>query len=148
MQLLPFTFQVLNIEGYTSDTCKQVSDLSNTLDYPDHYGAPLIKSFDCKNNRNNDGKGCLFIVDTADDSILGVQQSKLRWERSEALANVIATEFIDLPLADSEGALESEMKGKSGKFAIRKSQRFQQNCTRRTYYIHDNLLVMVGEAYN
>lgn len=66
----------------------------------------------------------MFIVDTADDSILGVQQSKLRWERSEALANVIATEFIDLPLADSEGALESEMKGKSGKFLIRKSQRF------------------------
>lgn len=44
-----------------------------------------------------------------------MQQSKLRWTRSEALANVIATEFIDLPLADSEGELENEMKGKTGK---------------------------------
>ena len=31
------------------------------------------------------------------------------------MANVVATEFIDLPLADSEGTLENEMKGGNGK---------------------------------
>ncbi|XP_075146170.1 ER membrane protein complex subunit 1 isoform X2 [Haematobia irritans] len=107
----------LNIDGYTTDTCQQVSELTNILPYPDHYGSPVIKSFDCKMNRNNDGKGCLFVIDTKDDSILAVQQSKFRWTRSEALANVIATEFIDLPLADSEGELENEMKGKTADIA-------------------------------
>lgn len=93
-------------------------ELSNSIPYPEHYGQPLLRTFDCKSNRNNDGKGCLFIFDTADDSILAVQQSKFRWTRNEALANVIASEFIDLPLADSEGELENEMKGKTGKFLL------------------------------
>ncbi|XP_013108994.2 ER membrane protein complex subunit 1 isoform X2 [Stomoxys calcitrans] len=104
----------LNIDGYISESCQQITELTNSMPYPDHYGSPVIKSFDCKMNRNNDGKGCLFITDTSDDSILAVQQSKFRWTRSEALANIIATEFIDLPLADSEGELEKEMKGKAG----------------------------------
>ncbi|XP_073827730.1 ER membrane protein complex subunit 1 isoform X1 [Musca autumnalis] len=104
----------LVIDGYTMDSCQQVSDLSHSLLYPEHYGPAQIKTFDCKVNRNSDGKGCLFVADTSDDSILAVQQSKFRWTRSEALANVIATEFIDLPLADSEGELENEMKGKTG----------------------------------
>ena len=108
--------KVLNIEGYYTDTCQPIVELSNSVTYPEHYGAPTLRAFDCKTNRNNDGKGCLFIIDTTDDSILAVQQSKFRWTKSEALANVIATEFIDLPLADSEGELENEMKGKTGEY--------------------------------
>lgn len=107
----------LNIEGYSAETCQTITDLSNSVAYPDHYGTPTLRTFDCKINRNNDGKGCLFIIDTTDDSILAVQQSKFRWTKSEALANVIATEFMDLPLADSEGALENEMKGKTADIA-------------------------------
>ncbi|XP_023300115.2 ER membrane protein complex subunit 1 isoform X2 [Lucilia cuprina] len=104
----------LNIEGYMAETCQPVTELSNSVAYPEHYGPATLRTFDCKANRNNDGKGCLFIFDTTDDSVVAVQQSKIRWSKSEALANVIASEFIDLPLADSEGELENEMKGKTG----------------------------------
>lgn len=107
--------QVLQIKAFDADTCEPIVELSNTLDYPSFYGRPELKTFDCKQKRNNDGKSCLFILSTVDEAILGIQQNKLRWVREEALANIVATEFIDLPLADSEGALENEMKGKSGK---------------------------------
>lgn len=40
---------------------------------------------------------------------------KIVWSREESLANIVAAEFIDLPLADVEGAIESEMKSKPGK---------------------------------
>lgn len=44
---------------------------------------------------------------------MAVQHGRVRWSR-ESLANVIDSQFVDLPLADTEGTLENEMKGKAG----------------------------------
>ena len=116
--------QNLDIKVHAADSCEELKDLAQSRAYSsDVYGTPSLNSFDCKQKRQNDGKGCLFLLDTVDDAILAVQQSKLRWSREEALANVVATEFIDLPLADTEGTLESEMKGKSGKLTSCSAQK-------------------------
>lgn len=40
---------------------------------------------------------------------------KMKWVREEALANIVAIEMIDLPLADFEGSIESELQNKDGK---------------------------------
>lgn len=79
-------------------------------------GIPNLKAFDCKSSRNSNDENCLFIFDTTDDSIVAVRRSKILWIRSEALANVVSAEFVDLPLTDNEGVLENEMKGKAGKY--------------------------------
>lgn len=90
--------------------------MQNVVDYPHHNGLPTLQTFDCTPGRA-DGKGCVFILSTTDESILAVQQNKIRWAREESLTNIVAVEFIDLPLADEEGAIESEMKNKPGDIA-------------------------------
>lgn len=74
-----------------------------------------MRSFDCKLKRAADGKNCLFLFATSAESIVAVQQGRVRWAREESLANIIDSQFLDLPLADTEGTLENEMKGKAGK---------------------------------
>lgn len=40
---------------------------------------------------------------------------KAKWVREEALASIVAIEMIDLPLADFEGSIQSELQNKDGK---------------------------------
>lgn len=107
---------VLTITAINSKTCENIKELENNVVLPNYYGEPKLQSFDCVPGRNN-GKGCVFIFSTSDEAILAVQQNKIRWAREESLANIVAVEFIDLPLADEEGAIESEMKNKPGDIA-------------------------------
>ncbi|XP_004529245.1 ER membrane protein complex subunit 1 isoform X1 [Ceratitis capitata] len=98
---------VLQIRGHYLDSCEAVPEMAINMDYPDYYGTPELKTFACVSQ----SKGCWYILGTDDESILAVNKGKLRWERQESLANIVASEFIDLPLADAEGTLENEMKG-------------------------------------
>lgn len=107
---------VLTINAFNSRTCENIKELENVVALPNYYGEPTLQSFDCVSGRN-DGKGCAFIFSTSDEAILSIQQNKIRWAREESLANIVAVEFIDLPLADEEGAIESEMKNKNGDIA-------------------------------
>lgn len=45
-------------------------------------------------------------------------EGKIKWTRQEALARIVAIEMIDLPLSDSEGSIENELKNKDGKFVF------------------------------
>lgn len=117
---------MLKLQGYRWPNCSPILEVSNSLQYPEEYGQPVLKAFDCKdskrdnNNNEGGGNGCLYILATEDDSILAIQKSRIRWVRDEALANVVASEFIDLPVVDDEGALENEIKSKTtGKFLIK-----------------------------
>ncbi|XP_062126343.1 ER membrane protein complex subunit 1 isoform X1 [Drosophila sulfurigaster albostrigata] len=103
----------LKINAVYLDNCSPVPELQMSLAFAEHYGTPSLHSFDCKLKRNGDGKSCLFLFGTSAESIVAVQQGRVRWAREESLANVIDTQFIDLPLADTEGTLENEMKGKA-----------------------------------
>lgn len=40
---------------------------------------------------------------------------KIRWIREDSLANIAAIEIVDLPLSDSEGSIEDQMKNSNGK---------------------------------
>ncbi|XP_017021485.1 ER membrane protein complex subunit 1 isoform X1 [Drosophila kikkawai] len=107
---------ILKINAVYLDNCSPVAELEQGVPFPEHFGTPSLNSFDCKLKRNGEGKGCLFLFSTSAESILAVQGGRIRWSREEALANVIDTQFVDLPLADTEGTLENEMKGKAVDF--------------------------------
>ncbi|XP_067615337.1 ER membrane protein complex subunit 1 isoform X2 [Eurosta solidaginis] len=126
----------LQIRGHYADSCEPVPDMTINMDYPDYYGNPTLKTFACTSNR----KGCMYILGTEDEAILAVRQSKLLWVRQESFANVVASEFIDLPLADSEGTLENEMKGNTGDIA----SAFIRRMTTQAMQIKSIFLHVVG----
>lgn len=39
---------------------------------------------------------------------------KIKWTREDSLANIAAIEIVDLPLSDSEGAIEDQLNNKNG----------------------------------
>lgn len=110
-------FQTLKINAVYADNCSPVPELESSLAFSVHYGTPSLRSFDCKLKRSGDGKQCLFLFATSAESIVAVQQGRVRWAREESLANIIDSQFIDLPLADTEGTLENEMKEIAGELS-------------------------------
>lgn len=40
---------------------------------------------------------------------------KIKWIREESLSEIAAVEMVDLPLADSEGAIEKQLKSDNGR---------------------------------
>ncbi|SPP84058.1 ER membrane protein complex subunit 1 isoform X2 [Drosophila guanche] len=127
----------LKIGAVYLDNCSPVPELQQTLQFPEHFGTPTLNSFDCKLKRNGDGKSCMFVFSTSAESIVAVQQGKVRWSREESLANVIDSQFMDLPLADTEGTLESEMKGKAGDIASAFLRRISTQAVQiRSLFLH------------
>ncbi|XP_039750200.1 ER membrane protein complex subunit 1 isoform X2 [Pararge aegeria] len=58
---------------------------------------------------------CRLLVNAADDALHLMQQGgRSLWTREEALANVVTAEFVDLPVSDTEAAIESEFDQKEG----------------------------------
>lgn len=43
-----------------------------------------------------------------------INAGKIKWIREESLADIAAIEMIDLPLSDSEGAIEKQLKSDNG----------------------------------
>lgn len=41
---------------------------------------------------------------------------KWKWTREDSLANIVAINIVDLPLANSEGTIEEQLKNKNGKY--------------------------------
>lgn len=41
---------------------------------------------------------------------------KIKWIREESLADIALVEMVDLPLADSEGSIEKQLKSDNGMF--------------------------------
>ncbi|XP_011184855.2 ER membrane protein complex subunit 1 isoform X2 [Zeugodacus cucurbitae] len=124
---------VLQIRGHYVDSCEPVSEMTINMDYPDQYGTPTLKTFACASQT----RGCLYVLGTEDESILAVNKGKLRWARDESLANIVASEFIDLPLADAEGTLENEMKGNTGDIASAFSRRISTQAMQiKSIFLH------------
>ncbi|KAH8369163.1 hypothetical protein KR009_003087 [Drosophila setifemur] len=134
------TLGILKINAVYLDNCSPVAELEQSLHFPEHFGIPQLNSFDCKQKKSGDGKGCLFLFGTNAESIVAVQQGRIRWSREESLANVIDSQFVDLPLADSEGTLENEMKGEAGDIA----SAFLRRITTQAVQIRSLFLHVVG----
>ncbi|XP_068622538.1 ER membrane protein complex subunit 1 [Battus philenor] len=74
---------------------------------------------------------CRIVVLGADDALHLMQQGgRVLWSREEALANVVAVEFVDLPVSETDAAIESEFDQKEGSiwaaFTRRLQSQFQQ----------------------
>ncbi|XP_039489831.1 ER membrane protein complex subunit 1 isoform X2 [Drosophila santomea] len=131
---------ILKINALYLDNCAPAAELEQSLPFPKHFGTPSLNNFDCKQKRNGEGKNCLFLFSTTSESIVAVQQGRVRWSREEALANVIDSQFVDLPLADTEGTLENEMKGKAGDIA----SAFLRRITTQAVQIRSLFLHVIG----
>ncbi|KMZ02092.1 ER membrane protein complex subunit 1 isoform X2 [Drosophila simulans] len=131
---------ILRINALYLDNCAPVAELEQSLPFPEHFGTPSLSNFDCKQKRNGEGKSCLFLFSTTSESIVAVQQGRVRWSREESLANVIDSQFVDLPLADTEGTLENEMKGKAGDIA----SAFLRRITTQAVQIRSLFLHVIG----
>ncbi|XP_052754420.1 ER membrane protein complex subunit 1 [Galleria mellonella] len=89
-----------------------------------HIPEPEISAAMCSAAREN--HVCRVLVTGADDASHLMQQGgRLLWTREEALANVVAVEFVDLPVSDLDAAIESEFDQKEGSIWSAFSRRLQ-----------------------
>lgn len=92
----------LDVEIYCSE---KISSNSLTLKTQIAFSNILIKSCFCKGSVPS----CFCLISTKDHTALFVStQGKVVWMREEALANIVATEFVDLPVSDVDAAIEKE----------------------------------------
>ncbi|XP_059616170.1 ER membrane protein complex subunit 1 isoform X2 [Phlebotomus argentipes] len=91
-------------------------DVEMTVPLPDSLGTPTIKAVKCRRKTDSQPLACRILLDTEDNSIVLLQQGKVKWTREEALSHVVAVEMVDLPLSDDEGAIEDEFNSKDGDF--------------------------------
>lgn len=80
----------------------------------DHLSRPEVSDAGIRRNKRGD---LIFRIlwTTEDGALILSQSSKVKWIREESLADIVALEMIDLPLSDSEGAIEKQLKTKTGK---------------------------------
>lgn len=67
---------------------------------------PAILATDCT-YQSMKAKMCKYILSSEDHSISLLQQ-KVAWIREEALASIVAVEFIELPMSERDRAIETE----------------------------------------
>uniref|UniRef100_U5ER11 ER membrane protein complex subunit 1 n=1 Tax=Corethrella appendiculata TaxID=1370023 RepID=U5ER11_9DIPT len=91
-------------------------DINLTANYPDTLGDPEIKSIICKQTTRNgvSQPTCRLLISSEDGAIVMLQTGKIKWIREEALADIVAVDFLDLTLSDAEGAIEEELNNKNG----------------------------------
>lgn len=93
-----------------SQELSSITDIPETLDNNLH-----IVASKCKSKRDAANQlVCRFLLSTDDGAITMVQQGKFKWIREEALAQIVAVEFLDLTLSDAQGAIEEELNNKDG----------------------------------
>uniref|UniRef100_A0A2A4K944 ER membrane protein complex subunit 1 n=1 Tax=Heliothis virescens TaxID=7102 RepID=A0A2A4K944_HELVI len=80
---------------------------------------------------------CRILVAAGDDSVHLMQQGgRILWSREEALANVVAVEFVELPVSDLDAAIESEFDQKEGSIWAAFSRRLQTQLQQLQTLVH------------
>lgn len=95
-----------------TETGQQITTIET--EYADHLSLPRIVDASCKTNKKGE-LVCRIVLSTVNGALLQIQAGKIKWIREESLADIAAIEMIDLPLADAEGAIEKQLKSKTGK---------------------------------
>lgn len=93
----------------SKDFLNGLDEFSVDLNYPLGLGAPIILASQCK------GSICDLLLTTTDDALLLVRlpEGKILWIREEALSNIVATEFFELPVSELDVSIENEFKTSS-----------------------------------
>ncbi|XP_045768003.1 ER membrane protein complex subunit 1 isoform X1 [Maniola jurtina] len=95
------------LTAYSISTNSEVPEIhcsDSTLSIPE---AEILAAMCTRHAREQ--HACRILVNGADDAVHLMQQGgRLLWSREEALANVVAAEFVDLPVSETDAAIESE----------------------------------------
>ncbi|OXU30919.1 hypothetical protein TSAR_001886 [Trichomalopsis sarcophagae] len=67
---------------------------------------PALVAIDCT-YQSMKAKMCKYLM-TSEDHSISLLQQKVFWTREEALANIVAVEFIELPMSERDRAIETE----------------------------------------
>jgi hypothetical protein len=86
----------------------ELSDLAGKLKYPTGLGEGSVAAAVCSQRRDK-GRGCHILLTTDDHAVaLIFHPGKILWVREEALASIAAVEILDLPVSDTDAAIEKE----------------------------------------
>lgn len=106
----------LELLGFDLETGEELSDLVGKLKYPNGLGEADIAAAACS-PRKDRGRGCRILLATDDHAIaLIFHPGKFVWIREEALASVVTVEMLDLPVSDTDAAIEKEFDHKETGF--------------------------------
>ncbi|CAH0723536.1 unnamed protein product, partial [Brenthis ino] len=126
-----YTDQVkgFTLSAHTISTGKEVPEI-HCIDPSMKIPEPELVEVMCTRTAKEQ-HACRLLVNGADDAVHLMQQGgRVLWTREEALANVVAVEFVDLPVSETEAALESEFDQKEGSvwsaFSRRLHTQYQQ----------------------
>lgn len=98
----------MELSGSILETGKELSDLTGKLKYPTELGEGHIAAALCLPKRDK-GRGCQILFATDDHAIaLLLHPGRFVWIKEEALASVAAVEILDLPVSDTDAAIEKE----------------------------------------
>jgi ER membrane protein complex subunit 1 len=107
--------QKITVSASSLATGQSIDDFSFVAHYPDSLAPrPQIVGTKCKSRNDGQGLACRILLASEDGAIILIQQSKIKWIREEALTKIVAVDFLDLTLSDSEGRIEEELNNKDG----------------------------------
>ena len=110
------SLQWLELSGYEIDTGVELSDLAGKLKYPTGLNEGSVAAAVCS-PRKDKGRGCHILLTTSDHAIaLIFHPGKILWVREEALASIAAVESLDLPVSDTDAAIEKEFDHKESEY--------------------------------
>lgn len=104
--------KLIRVKSLDLNSGKELSNVS--VDYPLGLGGPYIVSGSCT------GTQCHLLWSSTDDAAILVRfpEGKVIWVREEALSNVVAVEFLELPASELEVNLENEFTENSNIFKM------------------------------
>ncbi|CAG9829529.1 unnamed protein product [Diabrotica balteata] len=79
------------------------------VDYPIGVGVPVIIASSLK------GSNGILVISTSDNALLTIKipEGKVQWTIEEALSDIVATEFFELPMSELDASIENEFKTNS-----------------------------------
>lgn len=110
-----FHFKTLEVKTYRLDGTEDPT-LRGSTPYPTDLSAPENIITVCQQRRDS-SVACRLLL-TAQDHTLALLQHPggFLWTRHEALASILGVEIVDLPVSDTDAAIEKEFGDKAGKF--------------------------------
>ena len=94
----------------------ELSDLAGKLKYPTGLDEGSVATAVCS-PRKDKGTGCHILLTTCDHAVAFIfHPGKILWVREEALASIAAVESLDLPVSDTDAAIEKEFDHKESEY--------------------------------
>jgi hypothetical protein len=108
----------MELSGSELETGMELSDLAGKLKYPTGLDVADIAAAVCS-PRKDKGRGCRILLAAHDHAIaLMFHPGKFVWIREEALASIAAVEILDLPVSDTDAAIEKEFDHKESEYYV------------------------------